>query len=383
MLPATSRQEMPQVLEADRQPPQIPRHADFSNPQSRRMPAASGTSNGSSGVRRCPGAMEPWPRSSCAVHGAGLTRPDESIGVAVRRPRGRRFAIGATAEGLATAEVLVPIDDGFDRAKGVLPSLAPGSSPTSRSPRSPPLATAASIRPEEPGDGSRPEIRSIDPPSQVGVIPDEPTEWSRIPPVSRACPGRRPHPGRRAGRGGLRHAGAACRGEDRLQPRHPADPVGEVLRLPRARTRSNARPTCASTSSTRRSRTRSSSSASPRRASSSPGSTARTRTRSCPRPTRTSRSPRRRRNSSGAGSPRGPSSRGTGRTRCRSSPQVAADANPIDDLVKKRLATLGAGLSPEADRRTLARRLYFDLLGLPPKPEEVAAFVEDHVARRL
>ena len=64
-------------------------------------------------------------------------------------------------------------------------------------------------------------------------------------------------------------------------------------------------------------------------------------------------------------------------------PEVAADANPIDDLVKKRLATLGTGLSPEADRRTLARRLYFDLLGLPPKPEEVAAFVEDTVARRL
>ena len=53
MLPATSRQEMPQVLEADEQPPRIPRHADFSNPQSRRMPAASGTSNGfESGVSR-------------------------------------------------------------------------------------------------------------------------------------------------------------------------------------------------------------------------------------------------------------------------------------------------------------------------------------------
>lgn len=58
-------------------------------------------------------------------------------------------------------------------------------------------------------------------------------------------------------------------------------------------------------------------------------------------------------------------------------PRVAADANPIDDLVKKRLATLGTEPSPEVDRRTLARRLYFDLRGLPPKPDEVAAFVDD------
>ena len=34
--------------------------------------------------------------------------------------------------------------------------------------------------------------------------------------------------------------------------------------------------------------------------------------------------------------------------------------------------------APEADRRTLIRRLYFDLIGLPPTPEEIAAFVADH-----
>jgi len=58
-------------------------------------------------------------------------------------------------------------------------------------------------------------------------------------------------------------------------------------------------------------------------------------------------------------------------------PVVPADAAAIDYLVHQRLADLGLQPSPEADRRTLIRRLYFDLLGLPPKPEEVAAFEQD------
>jgi hypothetical protein len=51
--------------------------------------------------------------------------------------------------------------------------------------------------------------------------------------------------------------------------------------------------------------------------------------------------------------------------------------NAIDALVRARLKSKGLLPSPEADRRTLIRRLYFDLLGLPPTPEEVAAFVSD------
>src|SRR4029078_5503277 len=37
--------------------------------------------------------------------------------------------------------------------------------------------------------------------------------------------------------------------------------------------------------------------------------------------------------------------------------------------------------SAEADRRTLIRRLYFDLIGLPPQYEDVKAFVADTDAR--
>ena len=48
--------------------------------------------------------------------------------------------------------------------------------------------------------------------------------------------------------------------------------------------------------------------------------------------------------------------------------------NPVDHFVLARLREKGLAPSPEADRRTLIRRLSFDLTGLPPTPEEVAAF---------
>jgi hypothetical protein len=51
--------------------------------------------------------------------------------------------------------------------------------------------------------------------------------------------------------------------------------------------------------------------------------------------------------------------------------------NPIDSFVLARLEKEGLRPSPEADRATLIRRLSLDLTGLPPAPEEVAAFVAD------
>ena len=51
--------------------------------------------------------------------------------------------------------------------------------------------------------------------------------------------------------------------------------------------------------------------------------------------------------------------------------------NPIDAFIRARLATAHLNLSPEADRRTLIRRLSFDLIGLPPSPEQVQQFAND------
>src|SRR5205823_1085746 len=51
--------------------------------------------------------------------------------------------------------------------------------------------------------------------------------------------------------------------------------------------------------------------------------------------------------------------------------------NPIDNFILSRLEREGLKPALEADRRTLARRVTFDLTGLPPTPEEVRAFVAD------
>ena len=49
----------------------------------------------------------------------------------------------------------------------------------------------------------------------------------------------------------------------------------------------------------------------------------------------------------------------------------------IDRFILHRLETAGLTASAEASRQTLIRRVYFDLLGLPPTPLEVREFVED------
>lgn len=59
----------------------------------------------------------------------------------------------------------------------------------------------------------------------------------------------------------------------------------------------------------------------------------------------------------------------------------ARDPSPIrtavDRFIVHALEARDLALSPEADRATLIRRLSFDLIGLPPSPEEIAAFAAD------
>ncbi|MFO0013706.1 MAG: DUF1553 domain-containing protein [Planctomycetota bacterium] len=52
-------------------------------------------------------------------------------------------------------------------------------------------------------------------------------------------------------------------------------------------------------------------------------------------------------------------------------------ANPIDAFIVAKLNEKGLPQSPAADRRTLIRRLSFDLTGLPPTPEEIEAYITD------
>ncbi len=54
--------------------------------------------------------------------------------------------------------------------------------------------------------------------------------------------------------------------------------------------------------------------------------------------------------------------------------------NPIDAFVLAQLEKKGLAFAPEADRRTLARRLALDTTGLPPKSEDVEEFVNDKAA---
>src|ERR1043166_3331787 len=57
--------------------------------------------------------------------------------------------------------------------------------------------------------------------------------------------------------------------------------------------------------------------------------------------------------------------------------KTSQGANPIDAFVGAKLEQLGLRPSPPASRRVLIRRLFFDLTGLPPRPEEGAALIHD------
>jgi hypothetical protein len=61
----------------------------------------------------------------------------------------------------------------------------------------------------------------------------------------------------------------------------------------------------------------------------------------------------------------------------RNTQHASSFTNPIDAFIAAKLAGPRLSLSPPADRRTLIRRVYFDLIGLPPSPEEVRAFESD------
>jgi hypothetical protein len=56
---------------------------------------------------------------------------------------------------------------------------------------------------------------------------------------------------------------------------------------------------------------------------------------------------------------------------------VPNEESAVDALVRERLREIGLTPSPQADKRTLIRRLYIDLLGLPPTSKDVAEFLSD------
>ena len=58
-------------------------------------------------------------------------------------------------------------------------------------------------------------------------------------------------------------------------------------------------------------------------------------------------------------------------------PEFQGIPHPIDAFVSAKLQPHGLKLAPEASRRALVRRLTFNLIGLPPTPQEVHAFLDD------
>lgn len=60
-----------------------------------------------------------------------------------------------------------------------------------------------------------------------------------------------------------------------------------------------------------------------------------------------------------------------------SNEQANNAVHPIDAYVSRRLTALGTTISPQESARVLCRRLYLDVIGLPPSPAELTAFEQD------
>ncbi|MCX7701283.1 MAG: PSD1 and planctomycete cytochrome C domain-containing protein [Gemmataceae bacterium] len=58
-------------------------------------------------------------------------------------------------------------------------------------------------------------------------------------------------------------------------------------------------------------------------------------------------------------------------------PKVAEVTHPIDAFIRAKLDEQGLKMNEPADKIALVRRVYYDLIGLPPTPEQVDAFVAD------
>jgi hypothetical protein len=60
-----------------------------------------------------------------------------------------------------------------------------------------------------------------------------------------------------------------------------------------------------------------------------------------------------------------------------SKPTVPEGRSPVDGFISQRLKEGGLAPSPPADSHSWLRRVYFDLVGLPPTPEELETFLDD------
>jgi mono/diheme cytochrome c family protein len=63
--------------------------------------------------------------------------------------------------------------------------------------------------------------------------------------------------------------------------------------------------------------------------------------------------------------------------------EIAWPSNPIDVFILAELEKRGLRPSPQADSATLCKRLYFDLIGLPPTPEQVEAFESSTIEKAV